>query len=132
MSRRRDKEHINAGSNTDALFYAGGRGCTPAGEVTYDIYATCKTAATVRAAGGINLVKLSICCVHIMSYHKAQAYVAAPILHALSQRTNPLDDIAAGITEGPLLLLRSCYEDQCRVRVVTRHVRGVRGAAVGR
>lgn len=35
------------------------------------------------------------------------------------------------MTQGPLLLLRDWYAQRQRVRVVTRHERGVRGVAVG-
>ena len=50
---------------------------------------------------------------------------------ACRQRTNPLQEIAEQVRQGPLLLLRRWCEQRQAVRVVTRHERGVRGAAVG-
>ena len=46
-------------------------------------------------------------------------------------RTNPLNLIAARVRAGPLLLLKRCYQERSRVRVVTRHARGVRGSSEG-
>ncbi|KAI7838610.1 hypothetical protein COHA_007617 [Chlorella ohadii] len=46
-------------------------------------------------------------------------------------RTNPLDTIAQRVREGPMLLLTRCYQERARVRVVTRHARGVRGTSEG-
>ena len=46
-------------------------------------------------------------------------------------RVNPIDELAAAVREGPLLLLKTAYQARRRVRVVTRHGRGVRGAAEG-
>ena len=39
--------------------------------------------------------------------------------------------IAEAVEAGPLLLLRRCFDARARVRVVTRHARGIRGAATG-
>lgn len=46
-------------------------------------------------------------------------------------KANPLDVIAQRVREGPLLLLKRCYAERRRVRVVTRHARGVRGTSEG-
>ncbi len=47
------------------------------------------------------------------------------------QRSNPIDAIAERVQAGPLLLLKRCYQQRARVRVLTRHARGVRGSAEG-
>lgn len=47
-------------------------------------------------------------------------------------KSNPLDQIAQRIREGPLLLLKRCYQERRRLRVVTRHSHGVRGSSEGR
>lgn len=46
-------------------------------------------------------------------------------------RINPIDEIAARFSEGPLGLLSRCYKQRSAVRVVTRHDRGIRGVATG-
>ncbi|PRW39383.1 U7 snRNA-associated Sm LSm11 [Chlorella sorokiniana] len=46
-------------------------------------------------------------------------------------KTSPLDLIAQRVREGPMLLLKRCYQERARVRVVTRHARGVRGTSEG-
>ena len=48
-----------------------------------------------------------------------------------SLKTNPIDAIVQRVREGPLLLLKACYQQRSRVRVVTRHAHGVRGASEG-
>ncbi|KAL4440475.1 hypothetical protein ABPG75_003476 [Micractinium tetrahymenae] len=47
------------------------------------------------------------------------------------QKSNPIDQITERVREGPLLLLKRCYQQRARVRVLTRHARGVRGSAEG-
>ncbi|KAL4856350.1 Small nuclear ribonucleoprotein Sm D-like protein [Chlorella vulgaris] len=47
------------------------------------------------------------------------------------RKTNPLDQIAEHVRAGPLLLLKRCYQQRSRVRVDTRHARGVRGSMEG-
>ena len=47
------------------------------------------------------------------------------------QRLNPLDEMVARMTEGPLTLLKRAYAARARVQVVTRHTTGVRGVATG-
>ncbi|KAK9808638.1 hypothetical protein WJX72_000999 [[Myrmecia] bisecta] len=42
-----------------------------------------------------------------------------------------LDRIAQRIKDGPLLLLKACYQQKRTIRVVTRHARGIRGTATG-
>jgi len=46
-------------------------------------------------------------------------------------RINPIDEIAARFSEGPLDLLSRCYKQRSAVRVVTRHDQGMRGIATG-
>ncbi|PSC71977.1 U7 snRNA-associated Sm LSm11 [Micractinium conductrix] len=46
-------------------------------------------------------------------------------------KVNPIDEIAERVRKGPLLLLKACYQQRRRVRVVTRHAHGVRGSAEG-
>lgn len=48
-----------------------------------------------------------------------------------SWQADPLEQVAAAVREGPLLLLRACMQSRRSVRVVTRHAAGVRGAATG-
>jgi small nuclear ribonucleoprotein (snRNP)-like protein len=52
-------------------------------------------------------------------------------MRACRSRRNPLQEIMDAVTSGPLLLLKRACADRARVRVVTRHSRGVRGTAVG-
>lgn len=46
-------------------------------------------------------------------------------------KSSPLDQIAECVRDGPLLLLKRCYQQRAHVRVVTRHARGVRGTSEG-
>lgn len=46
-------------------------------------------------------------------------------------KQSAIERIAQGVVKGPLLLLRKCYNEGGRVRVVSRHARGIRGAATG-
>lgn len=59
------------------------------------------------------------------------AWCDASLLAACRQRINPLDEIAQRVKQGPLLQLRGWYTQRQRVRVVTRHERGIRGTATG-
>ncbi len=49
----------------------------------------------------------------------------------VQNRTEVLADIASRIKAGPLVLLRDMWQQGRRVRVVTRHGRGVRGTSIG-
>eukprot|EP00887_Chlorella_sp_A99_P006588 scaffold3.g6588.t1 len=57
--------------------------------------------------------------------------VVAARAERCAPRASPLDELAARVRGGPLLLLRRAYAARGRVRVVTRHARGVRGVAEG-
>jgi len=45
--------------------------------------------------------------------------------------SSAVEKIAQSVTSGPLLLLKQCYIVGARVRMVTRHGRGVRGSCTG-
>lgn len=62
---------------------------------------------------------------------RARTSVVAARSAARAQRSNPIEEVAARVREGPLALLRRAYAARARVRVVTRHGRGVRGVAEG-
>jgi hypothetical protein len=71
---------------------------------------------------------------HMQADHRQRTqHSTAPVAlpRACRLRANPLDQIAERIRTGPLLLLRRCYQERARVRVVTRHARGVRGRSEG-
>lgn len=63
---------------------------------------------------------------------KARVGPAAKRRQAAELKHSVVDRIAATVTKGPLLLLKRCFEVGGRVRVVTRHARGVRGTAEGK
>lgn len=46
-------------------------------------------------------------------------------------RRNPLQEVMGAVAAGPLLLLRRACAERGRIRVITRHARGVRGTSVG-
>lgn len=61
----------------------------------------------------------------------ARTSVVAARAAAKAPRTSPIEELASRVREGPLTLLRRAYAARARLRVVTRHGRGVRGVAEG-
>lgn len=62
---------------------------------------------------------------------RARKGPAAKRREAEELKHSAVSRIAEGVYKGPLLLLKRCYNDGARIRIVTRHARGVRGAATG-